>query len=171
LKKPVVLGLLTLSLFCLIATTNVPLTSANTNRHQLLASNVEQIIDYGNSTQALFQSLAGVTVFDILNGTTVVVFTQYAYGKFVTSINGVENNANDNGFYWQYWVNGELAPVAADSYILADGDKILWKYCAPENAPTTPPTPGPELIFGLGIIFTVGTIVVIAATITYLKIR
>jgi hypothetical protein len=132
---------------------------------------VEQTIDYGNSTQNLFQSLTGVTVFDVLNETTIVVFTQYPYGKFIISINGVENNANDNGYYWQYWVNDELAPVAADSYILADGDQILWKYCAPENTLTTPPTPDPELILGLGIIFAVGTIVVIAAAITYLKIR
>jgi hypothetical protein len=132
---------------------------------------VELTIDYSNSTQHVFQSLSGVTVFDILNETATVDFTQYPYGKFITSINGVENNANNNGFHWQYWVNDELAPVSADNYVLSDGDQVLWKYCAPENTQTTPPPPGSELFLGFGIIGAVGAIVVIAATIAYLKLR
>ncbi len=172
MKNLAIFGLLIFSLCCFTATTNVNLTSStNIENHLILASNIEQTIDYGNSTQQAFHDLAGVTVFDVLNETTIVVFTQYLYGKFITSINGVENNANDNGFYWQYWVNDNLAPVAADNYVLSDGDQILWKYCAPENTPTASPPPGPELIFGLGIILAIGVIVVIAATIIYLKLR
>jgi len=100
-----------------------------------------------------------------------VVFTQYAYGKFITSINGVDNDAGKNGYYWQYWVNDELAPVAADNYVLAGGEQVLWKYCAPETMPTTPPTLSPELLMGVGIIGAVGLIVVCSAVIVYFKVR
>ncbi|MFX1318570.1 MAG: DUF4430 domain-containing protein [Promethearchaeota archaeon] len=172
MKKFVIFGLLIFSLCPLIAITNVHLTSStNIENQRIFALDIEQTIDYGNLTQHVLYNLAGVTVFDILNETSVVTFTQYLYGKFITSINGVENNANNNGFYWQYWVNDELAPVAADNYILSEGDQILWKYCSPETIPTATPTPGPDLIFGLGIILAIGTIVVFAATIIYLKLR
>ena len=137
-------------------------------RHAL---NLSQTIDYGNSTQHTFSDLSGETVFDILNQTATVTFTQYLYGKFITAINGVENNANNSGRYWQYWVNVELAPVAAENYILSDGDQVLWKYCAPESTPTTPPPFNPEVFVGLGIIGVVGVMIVLAASIVYYKIR
>jgi hypothetical protein len=172
LKKQILHGLLVILLFCFMANTSVLLTSsATTKTHAALASYVNLTVDYGNTTQDMFSDLSGNTVFDILNQTTSVTFIQYAYGKFITSINGVENNANDNEYYWQYWVNNELAPVAADNYILSDSDQVLWKYCAPEITPTTPPTPGPEILLGVGIIGAVGVIVIIAASIVYLKIR
>jgi hypothetical protein len=136
-----------------------------------LASNIELTIDYGNSTQEVFPSLSGDTVFEILNHTTTVIFVQFTYGKFVTSINGVDNNADGNGRYWQYWVNDELAPVAADNYVITDGDQVLWKYCAPETTPTTPPPISPELLLGLGVIGAVGIIVASSAVIVYFKIR
>lgn len=164
--------LLVISLFCfLVCISGYSITSADARSPGKFAANVELIIDYGNSTQQVFQNLSGNTVFDILNQTTIVVFTQHAYGKFITSINGVDNNANANGHYWQYWVNDELAPVAADNFILADGDQVLWKYCAPETTHTTPLPLTPELLVGLGIIGAVGIIVASSAVIVYFKIR
>ncbi len=172
MKKQIYLGILAFSLFCFIATPSVHFTTSATIKiHENHASDVKMTIDYGNTTQNVFTALSGDSVFEILNKTTSVTFIQYLYGKFITSINGVENNADNNGYYWQYWVNDELAPVAADNYVLSNGDQVLWKYCAPEMTPTTPPIPGPELILGVGIISAVGLIVVIAASIVYLKLR
>jgi hypothetical protein len=128
-------------------------------------------IDYGNSTQQMFSNLTGNTVFDIINETVSVRFTQFAFGKFIIAINDAENDANGNGYFWQYWVNDELAPVAADNYVLSNGDQVLWKYCAPETTPTTPLSPSPELFWALGMIIVVGIIVVIASAIVYLRIR
>ena len=170
--RQVLLGLLVISLFCLIGNTSAQASPiSNATIHEVFAVNLELTINYGNSTQQVYSSLSGNTVFDILNQTSTVTFTQFAYGKFVTSINDVENNANGNGYYWQYWVNDELAPVAADNHVLSDSDRVLWKYCAPEDTPTATPTLGPELWLGAGVIGTVGIIVVIAASVIYLKMR
>jgi len=87
----------------------------------LAAVDVELTIDYGNSTSQVFTGLSGVTVFDVLNSTANITYTQYPFGVFIESINGVANNADNRGYYWQYWVNGHLAPVSADHYILSDG--------------------------------------------------
>ncbi len=146
-------------------------TSTSLQAHASLATGVEQTIDYGNSTLVVSSDLTGNTVFDLLNQTAAVTFTEYAYGKFILSINGVENNANNNGYFWQYWVNDELAPVAADNYVLSDGDYVLWKYCAPENTTTPSPTVNPEFIMGLVIIGIVGVTVIIAASFVYIKMR
>lgn len=128
-----------------------------------MASNVGLTIDYGNSSQNAYSNLSGLTVFDILNVSAVVTFIEFAYGKFVISINGVENNANQNGFYWQYWVNDELAPIAADYYVLSDDDQVLWKYCAPEETSTPPPTVNPDMVFGVALIALVSIFIVLLA--------
>ena len=168
----IVRQLLVISLFCfLVCISGYSSSSADVRSPGKFAANVELVIDYGNSTQQVFPNLSGNTVFEILNQTASVVFTQHAYGKFITSINGVENNAYANGHYWQYWVNDELAPVAADNYILAYGDQVLWKYCAPETPHTTPLPLNLELLVGLGIIGIVGIIIASSAVIVYFKIR
>lgn len=135
------------------------------------ASALSQTIDYGNTTQIEYSNLSANTVFELLESTETATFIQFAYGKFIDSINGVANNANGNGYYWQYWVNDELAPIAADNYVLSDDDHVRWKYCAPEN--TTPPSPtvNPELIMGLAAIGLIGTIVILSATLAYFKMR
>jgi hypothetical protein len=171
-KKLALIGILIVSVFCIFANVGGHLTSsADVRTHESWASNVVMTIDYGNSTQSVFSNLTGNTVFEIINETASVSFTQFAFGRFITAINDVENDANGNGYFWQYWVNDELAPVAADNYVLSDGDQVLWKYCAPETTPSTPPNPGPELFLGLGIIIVVGIILVVASIIVYLRIR
>ncbi len=172
LKKQAIYGVLLLSLIFLITNTTTANTSSSSfETYEWVASNLEQTIDYGNSTQTVFSNLSGITAFDILNQTTLVTFIQFAYGKFIQSINGVENNADNNGYYWQYWVNDYLAPVAADNYVLSDGDHVLWKYCAPEHTTTPSPTINPELIVVFGIIGAIGVIVLIASIWAYIKLR
>lgn len=122
----------------------------------LAASDIRLVIDYGNSTQRVFADRSGSTVFDVLNETANVTYTTHAFGRFIQSINGVGNNAGGNGYYWQYWVNNQLAPVAADYYVLSDGDGILWKYCAPGQTGPGLPQGIPDWWIGLFIIVGVG---------------
>lgn len=47
------------------------------------------------------------------------------FGVLVEAIDKVENSADQ---FWMYYVNGQLAPTAADQYQLKAGDLIEWKY-------------------------------------------
>ncbi len=47
-------------------------------------------------------------------------------GTLVTEINGYKNGTDGN--YWQFWVNNEYAEVAADTYPVAAGDSVMWKF-------------------------------------------
>ncbi len=44
----------------------------------------------------------------------------------VDSIKGLHDG--QGGLYWQYWVNGKYANVAADRYILEVGDHVVWMF-------------------------------------------
>ena len=47
---------------------------------------------------------------------------------YLTAIDGVESNANGNGYYWVYFVNGAMPPVGIGSCVLQDGDSVAWDY-------------------------------------------
>lgn len=47
---------------------------------------------------------------------------------FLSEINGVVNNSNDNGVYWGWFANLELGQVALNKYTLKAGDSILLNY-------------------------------------------
>ncbi len=145
--------------------------SSNETALSAMASNVGLTIDYGNSSENIYSDLSGLTVFDILNQTAAVTFIEFAYGKFVISINGVENNANQNGFYWQYWVNDELAPIAADNYVLSNDDQVLWKYCAPEETSTPPPTVNPDMVLGVALVAFVSIFIILLALFVSRRMR
>ena len=146
-------------------------SSTNGTAFSAMASNVGLTIDYGKSSQNVYSDLSGLTVFEILNQTAAVTFIEFAYGKFVTAINGVENNANQNGYYWQYWVNDELAPIAADNYVLSDGDQVLWKYCAPEETSTPPPTINPDMVLGVALVVIFSIFIVLLALFVSRRMR
>ena len=145
--------------------------SPNEAAFSAMASNVGLTIDYGNSSQNAYTNLSGSTVFDILNQSAAVTFIEFAYGKFVIAINGVENNANQNGYYWQYWVNDELAPIAADYYALSDDDQVLWKYCAPEETSTPPPTVNLDMVLGIALVALVSIFIVLLALFVSRRMR
>ena len=71
----------------------------------------------------------GDTVWSLLERTAAasgelsVTATDYGdLGILIGNINGYENGADKK--YWQYWVNNEYADVAADKYVLEEGDVI-----------------------------------------------
>jgi hypothetical protein len=54
---------------------------------------------------------------------------EYSFGRLVTSINGVENGVGNH--YWQYYVDGELAPVGAGAYVVEEPIEVEWRYEVP----------------------------------------
>lgn len=94
---------------------------------------VSLTIDYGNGTVVTHDEVYlfhNATVLDALRAVAEVYVTYWPSFEafFVESINGVVNNADNNGKYWLYWVNGEHPPVGADKYILRNGDNVEWRY-------------------------------------------
>ncbi len=59
-----------------------------------------------------------------------IVFTYQGSGQsaYLTSIDGVENNANGNGYYWIYFVNGQVPSIGFGAYVLNNGDSVVWDY-------------------------------------------
>lgn len=65
------------------------------------------------------------TVFQALNDTYEVKYTEYDAGAFITSIDGVSQNDKHS---WLYFVNDESASVAVDQKYISEGDKITFRY-------------------------------------------
>jgi hypothetical protein len=65
-----------------------------------------------------------------LDFSVVYVVYQVPQGVFVSAINGTVNGRD--GLFWQYWVNGQIGPVAADHMALSDGADVLWNFTTPQ---------------------------------------
>ncbi len=94
---------------------------------------VSVIIDYKNGTTETFDNielLANASVLKALIEMAKVEATWWpSFNAYlVDAINGVASNANNNGRFWEYWVNDEIGLVSADQYLLQDGDQITWNY-------------------------------------------
>lgn len=103
---------------------------------QEVPENTELIIDYGNGNSSSYSLNASreETAFSILEKIAkeekIALNTQqYDFGIFVKAIGEKESSAE---MAWIYFVNGESGQVAADQYQLKAGDKVEWKYIAPE---------------------------------------
>ncbi len=56
---------------------------------------------------------------------TNVDVVQYPIGAYVKGVNGLEENTDGNGKYWQYYVNQKLGPVAMDKFYIYDANTVL----------------------------------------------
>lgn len=94
---------------------------------------VDLYVDYGNGKTTSFERVpidSKGTVYSLLtkkmNETGSSVTTKsYDFGTMVDSINGIKSS---NEYFWAYSVNEQTASVAADKYILKNGDVVEWKY-------------------------------------------
>ena len=90
------------------------------------------IIDNGNINSYQISLSQNSTVFSLLEelakreNLKVESKVYEGMGVFVESIDGVKNGTEKK--YWQYWVNSELPPVAADKKEVKKGDKVEWKF-------------------------------------------
>jgi len=96
-------------------------------------------IDYGNGTIRWFNNSlfpAGSTVLSALTTLCKVEYTYGDYGAYIIAIDGVKENiiSKNEGYSWMWFLynasSGRLdyGPVAADKYIISNGDTILWRY-------------------------------------------
>jgi hypothetical protein len=65
------------------------------------------------------------TVFDAVNKTYPVEYTEYDFGYFVTSIDGLAQNDTHS---WLYYVNNESATTAVNNYVLNETDDVTFRY-------------------------------------------
>lgn len=123
------LRLLSLVILLLAVTPSQAMGTATVHETQFTASatDVSLQIDFGNGTVLNHQGLTGSNVLDTTESVFAVKVSWYGNMAFVESIAGVLNNQVE-GRWWQYWVNGELGPVAANIYQVGDGDSIVWLY-------------------------------------------
>lgn len=91
------------------------------------SSNISLEIDFGNGTTVEHVGLSGNTVLNVTESTFIVEVSWYGNLAFVEGIAGVTNNQGE-GYWWQYWVNDEYGPVAANVYEVQEGDSIVWRY-------------------------------------------
>jgi len=59
-----------------------------------------------------------------------VSYTSVGVGQsaYLTSIDGVQSNQNENGYYWVFFVNGVAATVGFGAYLLSANDSVAWDY-------------------------------------------
>jgi len=68
------------------------------------------------------------SVFDLLEKADLAFdYEEYEVGAFISSIEGIENNTDENKF-WIYYVNGERAEKAVDKKLIGAGDEINFKF-------------------------------------------
>ncbi len=103
------------------------------------------IINFGNETLWTFGDITteNNTVYGFLieaaDEGSFSIDTKYysGMGIFINEIAGVEHGTDIPGIddedqrWWQYYVNGELGPVAADRQKVNDGDIIEWRFEIP----------------------------------------
>lgn len=94
-------------------------TTQNTNTTQQQAQKT--------TTDITYTAKPGLTSLEQLKQEARDVVTSTSqYGELVTSIEG--HTAGDEGKYWSFYVNNEMAQVGADSYVQQKGDVIEWKF-------------------------------------------
>ena len=110
---------------------SVSVSQSAGNVNVIVTAGVESVLD------ASMPATASSTAFDVLRAAAELQNVALEYkvypgmGVLVTQIGNGKNG--DGGAYWQYWVNGAYAQVAADQMAVKAGDKIEWKLAASEQ--------------------------------------
>jgi hypothetical protein len=87
-----------------------------------------QVAPDNSPTDSLTITLTGadsVSVFDLLQQSHTVDYQSSAMGVFVKAIDSIYSGDN---YFWVYSVNDTMAKTAADKYMTADGDTIIWHF-------------------------------------------
>lgn len=115
----VVIGITTLVLV------NQPAAST-TNNDQQAAQQAQQATSQVSDV-VTFTAVADQTVLAQLKANNDTVVTKdSAYGEYVDSINGKVGGTD--GYYWSFYVDGQMASIGAGDYKTTGGEKVEWKF-------------------------------------------
>lgn len=88
-------------------------------------------IDDGSSVSSKAVELRqGSTALDAFRQAANLTLVQYNVGAYVSCINGVCEDASRQ-LFWQYYVDGRLAPVAVDKFVLKKDSSVQFRLEAP----------------------------------------
>lgn len=82
------------------------------------------VLQTSNVEKIEFNCESGKSVFETLQDSHNIKFTESDLGNLVTSIDEVEQS---DGKYWLYSINDKEATVGASTYICQDAEKITWE--------------------------------------------
>ncbi|MBI5229581.1 DUF4430 domain-containing protein [Candidatus Micrarchaeota archaeon] len=113
-------------------------TKGEATRNQPGNESIEKLIifvavnDGSKVTTKTVEVEKGATALEAFQKAASLNVTYYSgMGAFVTGVNGLEQDAK-KGRFWQYYVNGKLAPVGVNNYRVEKNSTILeFRYEAP----------------------------------------
>lgn len=92
------------------------------------------VVSINNGSSVVSKTVSvknGSTAFDVFNAATNLSYTTHpVYGVYVTGVNGLMEDSKA-GKYWQYYVDGELAPVGVSAFIIMKNVSLEFRYEAP----------------------------------------
>lgn len=120
------------------------------------ATGITLTVDFGNGTVVNYTELSAPDVYNLTSTLLEVDAVWTGNRVFVNAIDGVSQDENHG---WQFWVNGDYATIAANLFVLQDGDSVLWNRTISGFHSTTEPdltliVGGILLAFG-GLVFLV----------------
>jgi len=127
-----------LAVTVLVSCTNQTEKQSNEQNEEQVQEKVEEeakifvVINYGDEEKNYEVDLEeGMTAYDALKTATAkdsieIGTTEYDFGMSIDSIG--EKVGGVDSKYWMYYVDGVIAPVAADKQELTKGMKVEFKY-------------------------------------------
>ncbi len=118
-----------LSLFVIASSIPGHTTTVTTSMqlsHDTIASDISLVVEFDNGTIVSHEDLVGTDVLNVTQSVFKVDVVWYGDLAFVTAIADVHNDA-ERDRWWQYWINDVYGTVAANKYLLHDGDVVTWR--------------------------------------------
>lgn len=108
------------------AVTNSAVQPAKVSKATVIINNSERDI-YHNEVSFAGEKTALFLLEKVTNEAAINLETkQYDFGVSIEKIG--EQKGGDNGKYWLYYVNGEMASVGVDQKNIKDGDTVEFKF-------------------------------------------
>ena len=129
--------------------------SGTTGSFALSATGLIVHLDFGNGTVREFENIEADDALAATESVAILEIDWYGNLAYVTSIAGVASDTVA-GLWWQYWINGDLASVAANLYEVQDNDTILWQRTSSAISQETIQPLNTSLIIGVPIVALIG---------------
>lgn len=127
------------------ATTEGPILATRTSFQTAGLTSLE--IDFGNGTTVSYTDVNGTNVLNATASVADVVVQWYGNLAYVVEIDSVHNDPV-LGLYWQYWINGQFASLAANLMPVSNGDSIIWRRVSSSFTEPTPTQVDSGLVLG-----------------------